>query len=71
MARTDQRQFRSPPCAVDRHTPVTFSALFLLRIEATPMFGKPLSECCVFHRSSPCGGRDVRYVPKADIAHQF
>src|ERR1019366_950387 len=28
VARTDQRQFRSPPCAVDRHSPMTFSALF-------------------------------------------
>ena len=53
MARTDQRQFRSPPCAVDRHSPMTFSALFGLRIEATSLFGQPLSERCVFHRSSP------------------
>ena len=30
-----------------------FSALFGLRIEATPMFGQPLSERRVFHRSSP------------------
>jgi hypothetical protein len=32
---------------------MTFSALFGLRIEATPMFGQPLSERSVFHRSSP------------------
>src|SRR6185503_5662862 len=32
---------------------MTFSALFGLRIEATPMFGQPLSERCVFHRSLP------------------
>jgi hypothetical protein len=32
---------------------MTFSALFALRIEATSLFGQPLSECCVFHESSP------------------
>jgi hypothetical protein len=28
---------------------MTFAALFGLRIEATPMFGQPISERCVFH----------------------
>ena len=53
MAHTDQWQFRSPPCAVNCHSPMTFSALFTLRIEAASLFGQPLSERCIFHRSSP------------------
>jgi hypothetical protein len=39
VAQADQRQFRSPPLAVDRHSLVTFSALFMLCIKAAPMFG--------------------------------
>ena len=34
-------------------SPMTFSPLFTLRIEATSVFGQPLSEGCIFHRSSP------------------
>ena len=41
----------SSACTADRHSPMTFSALFGLRIEAASMFGQPLSERCVFHPS--------------------
>jgi hypothetical protein len=49
VALTDQRQFRSPSCTVNHQSPVTGSSSFGLRIEATPMLGKPLSEGSVFH----------------------
>jgi hypothetical protein len=32
---------------------MTFSAFFTLRIEATSMFGQPLSKRCDFHQCSP------------------
>jgi hypothetical protein len=35
---------------------MTFSALFALCIEVTPLVGQPLSERCVFHRSPPIFG---------------
>jgi hypothetical protein len=49
MALTNQRQFRSPSCTMNHQSPVTRSSSFGLRIEATPMLSKPLSEGCVFH----------------------
>jgi hypothetical protein len=49
MALTNKRQFRSPSCTVDHQSPVTLSSSFGLRIEATTMLGKPLSEGWVFH----------------------
>jgi len=51
LTRADERQFRSSSFAVDRHSPMTFSALFTLRIEVAPMFGQPLPERCNFHRT--------------------
>jgi hypothetical protein len=33
---------------VDRRSSVTFSALFLLRIQTAPLLGQPLSERCDF-----------------------
>jgi hypothetical protein len=34
---------------MNHQSPVTHSSSFGLRIEATPMLSKPLSEGCVFH----------------------
>ena len=52
VPRTDQKEFRSPPLAVDGHRSVPLSALLGLRVEAAPAFGQPLFERRVFHRSS-------------------
>ena len=38
VLRSNQRHFSSPPLAVDCQSSVTFSASFVLGIEATPLF---------------------------------
>jgi hypothetical protein len=53
MVRTDKNHVCCPPLAVYLESAVTFSASFVLRIEAAPLVSQPFSECRTFHPFSP------------------